>query len=140
MFGSVAIAHDLLLEIGSFRPEMGLCHDLELAMRVAAYGNVAYIDEPLLDYTVREDSTTAHLMALHMGRGSAMVQFGAAWLSALQAHEARRVVALRSAREASAKRVRNAQCEYTRDRLRINKNVHYTRREMRRNGNVAVSV
>jgi glycosyltransferase involved in cell wall biosynthesis len=92
MFGSVAIARDLLVEIGGFRPEMGLCHDLELAMRVAAYGSVAYIDEPLLEYTVREDSVTGRLVRERTRVGSSMVQLGTAWSSALRAHELRRVV------------------------------------------------
>jgi glycosyltransferase involved in cell wall biosynthesis len=92
MVGSVAISRDLLAEVGGFRPEMGLCHDLELAMRLAAYGQVAYIDAPLLNYTVRGDSITAQLVKRHMQSGTTMVQFGAAWLSALHAHAARRRV------------------------------------------------
>jgi hypothetical protein len=71
---------------------MGLCHDLELTMRVAAYGDVVYIDEPLLDYTVRDDSITSTLVRRHVRRGTAMVEVGAAWLSILSTHQARRVV------------------------------------------------
>jgi GT2 family glycosyltransferase len=93
MIGSVAIARDLLLEVGGLRPDMGLCQDLELTMRVAAYGQVAYIGEPLLDYTVRGDSMTGVLLRRHVRQGSHMVDVGAAWLSALQAHQARRWVA-----------------------------------------------
>jgi glycosyltransferase involved in cell wall biosynthesis len=92
MIGSVAIAHDLLDEVGGFRPEMGLCHDLELTMRVAAYGQVIYVDRPLLNYTVRGNSITWLLVKRHMQRGTDMVQFGSAWLSALRAHEERRRV------------------------------------------------
>lgn len=92
MMGSVAIPLDLLTEIGAFRPEMGLSHDLELVMRVAAYGDVAYIDAPLLNYTVRGNSITGKLIERHIRSRSAMVEFGAAWLSALQAHEARRAI------------------------------------------------
>jgi glycosyltransferase involved in cell wall biosynthesis len=92
MFGSVAIARDLLAQIGGFRPEMGLCHDLELAMRISAYGRVAYIDEPLLEYTVRADSMTGKLVKERTRVGSSMVQLGTAWNSALRAHESRRVI------------------------------------------------
>jgi hypothetical protein len=92
MIGSVAIAADLFQETGGFRAEMGLCHDLELTMRVAAYGEVIYVDEPLLDYTVREDSITATLVRKHVRQGSAMVEAGAAWLSILNTHQARRQV------------------------------------------------
>ncbi|MDQ6672253.1 MAG: glycosyltransferase [Chloroflexota bacterium] len=92
MIGSVAIRRDLLWQIGGFRPEMGLCHDLELTMRTAAYGNVAYIDEPLLNYTVRADSITALLEDRHVQRGGPMVEEGFAWLSVLQTHGIRRTV------------------------------------------------
>lgn len=92
MIGSVAIAADLFDEIGGFRAEMGLCHDLELTMRVAAYGDVVYIDEPLLHYTVREDSITSTMVRKHVRQGTAMVEVGAAWLSILQTHKARRQV------------------------------------------------
>jgi glycosyltransferase involved in cell wall biosynthesis len=92
MIGSVAIAGDLFAEIGGFRPEMGLCHDLELVMRMAAYGDVVYVDEPLLDYTVRTDSITSALVRRHVRQGTAMVEAGAAWLSILRVHEARRKV------------------------------------------------
>jgi hypothetical protein len=45
--GSVAFARELLDEMGSFlRVEVGLCADLELLMRAAAYGDIEYIDRP----------------------------------------------------------------------------------------------
>jgi glycosyltransferase involved in cell wall biosynthesis len=92
MIGSVVIARDLFAEVGGFRAEMGLCHDLELTMRVAAYGDVVYIDKPLLDYTVRTDSITSTLVRQNVRQGTAMVEVGAAWLSILYAHQARRHV------------------------------------------------
>jgi hypothetical protein len=92
MMGSAAIPRDLLAEAGGFRPEMGLSHDLELVLRLAAYGNVGYIDAPLLNYTVRGNSITSKLIKRHIHSRTAMVEFGAAWLSALHAHEARRTV------------------------------------------------
>ena len=95
MIGSVAIRGDILVESGGFRPDMGLSHDLELTMRVAAYGDVVYIDEPLLDYTVRAGSITMQLERRHVRIGGAMVEEGLAWLSALRAHELRRTVTSR---------------------------------------------
>jgi glycosyltransferase involved in cell wall biosynthesis len=92
MIGSVAIKSEILGESGGFRPEMGLSHDLELAMRVSAYGDVAYIDEPLLDYTVRAGSITMQLERRHVRSGGPMVEEGLAWLSALRTHELRRSV------------------------------------------------
>jgi glycosyltransferase involved in cell wall biosynthesis len=85
--GSVAIARDLLTEVGGFRPEMGTCHDLELAMRIAAYGEVIYLDRPLLNSTVRGDSASRLLITPNVQGDTGMVQAGAAWLSALRAHE-----------------------------------------------------
>jgi len=102
MMGSVAMPRELLAEIGAFRPEMGLSHDLELVMRLAAYGNVEYIDTPLLNYTVRGNSITGKLIKRHMQSRSAMVDFGAAWLSALHAHEARRRVSCQERERISA--------------------------------------
>src|SRR5712691_2659483 len=61
MVGSAAMSRDLLIESGAFRAEMGLSHDWELTMRLAAYGDVAYIDEPLFDYTERRGSLTSQL-------------------------------------------------------------------------------
>lgn len=92
MVGAVSVEAGLVREIGGWRPDMGLCHDLEFLLRIAAYGDVAYIDAPLLDYTVRGDSLTTSLSQRHMDRTEAMVQQGAAWLSILHAHGQRRKV------------------------------------------------
>ena len=52
--GSLAVRRDVVDVMGGFyRVEIGLSVDIDMALRVAAYGPVAYIDEPLLDYTVR---------------------------------------------------------------------------------------
>ena len=59
-FGAVAIARRVLTESGGFfRPEVGMCSDVEATIRLAAYGDVAYVDEPLLDYTVGATPTGA---------------------------------------------------------------------------------
>jgi GT2 family glycosyltransferase len=92
MVGAVSVERALVNEIGGWRPDMGLCHDLEFLLRIAAYGDVAYIDQPLLDYTVRRDSLTTSLSQRHMDRNEAMVQQGAAWLSILHAHGQRRTI------------------------------------------------
>ncbi|MGH2799137.1 MAG: glycosyltransferase family 2 protein [Thermoleophilaceae bacterium] len=91
--GSVAIPREVLSESGGyFRPEVGLACDAELMMRVAAYGDVAFIDEPLLDYTVRSDSDRPARFDSNLSRGYRLTPIGAAYLSALQAHEERREV------------------------------------------------
>jgi len=92
MVGAVSIDSTLVHEVGGWRPDMGLCHDLEFLLRIAAYGDVAYIDEPLLDYTVRGDSLTTSLSQRHMDRNEGLVQQGAAWLSILHAHGQRRTI------------------------------------------------
>jgi hypothetical protein len=92
MVGAVSVERTLVHEIGGWRPDMGLCHDLEFLLRIAAFGDVAYIEEPLLDYTVRGDSVTTSLSQRHMDRTEAMVQQGAAWLSILHAHGQRRTI------------------------------------------------
>jgi hypothetical protein len=92
MVGAVSVDRALVYEIGGWRPDMGLCHDLEFLLRIAAYGDVAYIDEPLLDYTVRRDSVTTSLSQRHMDRSEELVQQGAAWLSILHAHGSRRTI------------------------------------------------
>ncbi len=87
MMGSVAMSREMLTEIGGFRAEMELCGDLELVLRLGAYGPVAYIDEPLMRYTVRDDSSTHEELREHVKRHRSMVQSGSAWLSAIQTHE-----------------------------------------------------
>ena len=53
----MAVARDVVHESGGyFRPEVGLSSDVEMEFRAAAYGDVVYVDNPLLDFTVRPDS------------------------------------------------------------------------------------
>jgi Glycosyl transferase family 2 len=92
MFGGVAMNRELLNEIGGWRPEMGLNHDLELLVRIAAFGSVSYITEPVLAYTVRSDSQTALLTGQQMRRSGAMVETGHAWESILLAHARQRTI------------------------------------------------
>jgi len=91
--GSVAVAREVVAEMGGFfRPDVGLCSDHELTLRAAAYGDVAYIDEPLLDYTVRDGSDGNLRFFQNRARGEAATPIGAALLAGLGTHESRRAV------------------------------------------------
>lgn len=92
--GSLAIsAHVQQVMGGFYREEIGLTTDLEMATRVAAYGPVGYVDEPLLHFTVRGDSMTPGLSRRHLERQQQLPPVAAALLSALAVHEHRRTVA-----------------------------------------------
>jgi hypothetical protein len=91
--GSVAWAREVVSEMGSFlRPDVGPSADNELLLRSAAFGDVVYVPEPLLDYTVRMGSDSSVRFVEHRAAGEAATPMGLAYLSALQAHEARRTV------------------------------------------------
>lgn len=90
--GAVAISRDVLAEMGGYyRPEIGEHADMELATRVAAYGDVVYLDEPGLEYTVRPLSASYFESRLARERGGPP-SLVAAYRSALRAHELRRHV------------------------------------------------
>ena len=90
-FGSVALSREVLDEMGGFfRPEVGLCSDFDLALRASAYGDVLFLDEPLLDFTVRAGSDGNTRFRRNRERGEPRTVIGAAYLSALAVHEARR--------------------------------------------------
>lgn len=91
--GSVAISREVLDEMGGFfRAEVGLCADHDVTLRAAAYGDIWYIDEPLLDYTVRGDSDGHARFMRNRERGEKATPMGAALLSGLAVHEALRPV------------------------------------------------
>src|SRR5947207_12160153 len=90
--GGQAVPRSLFVEVGGWRPEMGLHNDIEFALRIAAYGQVRYLDEPLLDYTVREHSMTFALISDDLSRDDPVVGIARAWDSAFVAHAARRHV------------------------------------------------
>jgi glycosyltransferase involved in cell wall biosynthesis len=93
-FGAVAINREVLAETGGFfRPEVGLCSDVEAVVRLAAYGEVAYIDTPLMDYTVRGGSDRSARATRNRERRDPMTPMGLALLAGLRAHEERRTVA-----------------------------------------------
>jgi GT2 family glycosyltransferase len=91
--GSVALSREVLWEMGGFfRPEIGLSADVEMTLRAAAYGDVAYIREPLLLYTVREGSMRHADFVRSEARHGRRTTMGAALLSGLAVHADRREV------------------------------------------------
>jgi glycosyltransferase involved in cell wall biosynthesis len=84
--GSIAFDRQALERAGGFRPEIGLSADLELILRLAAYGDVSYVAEPLLDYTVRGDSDGNLRFLEDRVQRRAATPIGAALLAALDAH------------------------------------------------------
>jgi hypothetical protein len=92
-FGAVAISRCVLTESGGFfRPEIGLCSDVEASVRLAAYGDVAYMDAELMEYTVRGDSDSSRRASRNRAIGDSLTPMGLALLSGLRAHQERRDV------------------------------------------------
>ena len=90
--GSLAVSRDVVEVLGGFfRVEIGLSVDIDMALRVGAYGPVEYIDEPLLDYTVRSGGINRELSRKDRARARMTTQ-GKVLLSGLAVHEARREV------------------------------------------------
>jgi glycosyltransferase involved in cell wall biosynthesis len=90
--GSLAVGRHVTEVLGGFfRVEIGLAVDLEMALRVGAYGPIAYINEPLLDYTVRSGGINKELARKDRAR-IRMTTVGSVLTSGLAVHEARREV------------------------------------------------
>ena len=90
--GSLAVNREVASVLGGFfRVEIGLSVDIDMALRVGAYGPVAYIAEPLLDYTVRAGGINRELARKDRARRQ-MTTHGKVLLSGLAVHEARREV------------------------------------------------
>jgi hypothetical protein len=88
--GSVALARQVWEVMGGFfREEVGF-FDIDMILRASAYGPVEYLEEELLDYTVRPDAFNKELARLD--RTNRLTILGAALLSGLAVHEARRLV------------------------------------------------
>ncbi len=66
--------------------------DLELTARIAAYGDVVYLDEPLMSVTGRVESHTQGRRARNRSSGERGTPESLALAAALLAHEGRRVV------------------------------------------------
>lgn len=91
--GSVAIARSVIEESGGFfRPEVGLSCDVELSLRAAAYGSVIYIDEPLLDFTVRPDADSSIRLWENRSGKDRRTPIEKALLAGLSVHRHRRQV------------------------------------------------
>jgi glycosyltransferase involved in cell wall biosynthesis len=90
--GSLAVGRHVAEVLGGFfRVEIGLSVDIDMALRVGAYGPVAYIDETLLDYTVRGGGINRELARKDRARAR-MTTHGRVLQSGLAVHEARREV------------------------------------------------
>src|SRR5688572_10322466 len=90
--GAIAFNREVLVESGWFRPDVGYGADMELVLRISAYGDISYIGQKLMRYTVRgsSDSSGRSLRLLHEnGRMTAME---AAWESAIRSHETKRII------------------------------------------------
>jgi GT2 family glycosyltransferase len=91
--GSVAVSRAVVRESGGwFRPEVGLSCDFELGLRAAAYGRVVYVDEPLLDMTVRPDADSSIRHWRNRSEGDPSTPRGIALAHALLVHESVRTV------------------------------------------------
>ena len=61
-------------------------------MRLAAYGDVAYVNEELMEYTVRGDSDSSRRASRNRAVGDPLTPMGLALLSGMRAHQERRDV------------------------------------------------
>jgi glycosyltransferase involved in cell wall biosynthesis len=93
-FGSAAIARSVLDELGRYVREDDpiMSTDLELALTVAAYGDVIYVDRPLLDVSAWPESDSHGRHARDRIEERPLTARGAALLSGLRSHEQRRAV------------------------------------------------
>ncbi len=90
--GCLSFNRDVIDVLGGFyRVEIGLYLDVEMTLRIAAYGPVAFIDEQLLDYTVRSGGVNRELARKDRERAR-MTTYGKAITSGLALHESRRQV------------------------------------------------
>jgi hypothetical protein len=97
--GSLAISAEThRVMAGFYREEIGLTVDLEMATRAAAYGPVGYVDEPLLEFTVRGDSMTNTFSRRMFDRGAILPPVAAALVSAMAVHEHRGTIGPRERR------------------------------------------
>jgi glycosyltransferase involved in cell wall biosynthesis len=96
--GSVALARSVWEVMGGFfREEVGLSIDVDMVLRASAYGPVEYLEDELLDYTVRPGGINKEL-ARSDRASRRLTTLGAALLSGLAVHEARRPVSSRERR------------------------------------------
>jgi len=89
-----AISRSVIGEMrGFYRSDVqSMSADLELALRVAAYGDVVYLDEPLFEVTAWPASHTHDRHSRNLLRREPLTPHGSALLSALAVHRRRRTV------------------------------------------------
>jgi glycosyltransferase involved in cell wall biosynthesis len=91
--GTAAFSRDVLAEMGGLlRPEIDLCAEIDLVLRAATYGDVLYIDTPLMDFTVRGDSDSHDRGFSKRAWNRPLSPLGVALVSALRTHLERREV------------------------------------------------
>lgn len=90
--GAITFNREVLVESGWFRPDVGYGADMELVLRISAYGNIVYMSQKLMRYTVRgsSDSSSRSLRLLH--ENGPMTAMEAAWDSAVRSHQAKRTI------------------------------------------------
>ncbi len=91
-FSSAVFSREILIETGWFRADVGPGGDIELVLRICAYGSVSYIDEPLMRFTVRHNSISSGRVRRNLEYGDPLTDYGAAWIYGLRAHTLRRNV------------------------------------------------
>ncbi len=94
-WSSGAYRRSIVEEMGRFyRTDIpNMSADLELAVRVSAYGDVAYIAEPLVDVVAWPASHTHGRIGRNMASGEPFTPQGRALTEGLRVHQARRAVA-----------------------------------------------
>jgi glycosyltransferase involved in cell wall biosynthesis len=94
--GTAAFSREVLAEMGGFlRAEIGLCAEIDLVLRAAAYGDILYIDEPRMDFTVRCDGDSQTRGFSERAWNRALAPVALALVSGFSVHEDRRKVSRR---------------------------------------------
>ena len=90
--GAIAFNREVMVESGWFRPDVGYGADFELVLRISAYGDVSYISQKLMLYTVRGASDSLGRSQRVLRENYRMTSMEAAWDSAVRSHEAKRTI------------------------------------------------
>lgn len=101
---SGAFRRSTILQMGTFyRADVpSMSADLELTIRVAAQGDVAYIDDPLMNVTASDGSHTPGRVRRNLAAREPFTPRGRAYAEGLAAHEAARAVAAPERRAVAA--------------------------------------
>jgi hypothetical protein len=90
--GAIAFNREVLVESGWFRPDVGYGADMELVLRISAYGDITYIGRKLMRYTVRGNSDSSGRSLRLLQENDRMTAMEAAWDSALRSHATKRTI------------------------------------------------